>query len=133
MTEIQKSYRKVITAVDGRKGITFEKATTSTEHRIGSAGMAIAVSVLDDGNIEVKHLLKRIPDFTQTEIRTALKNLRQNKYFVFSKKEKLYRVALGDTEEQATDGIVWALLGACANGWLQRANKEDKKAYVEKK
>ena len=120
MTNIQKSYRDVIVAVDGRKGIDFKKATAPTEHRIGSAGMAVAVSVLDDGNIEVNHLVKRIPDFTQTEIRTALKNLRQNKYFVFDKKEKLYRVALGDNEEQATDGIVWALLGACANGWLNR-------------
>lgn len=120
MTNIQKSYREVIVAVDGRKGIDFKKATASTEHRIGSAGMAIAVSVLDDGNIEVKHLTERIPDFTQTEIRTALKNLRKNQYFVFDKKEKLYRVALGDTEEQSTDGVVWALLGACANGWLNR-------------
>ena len=123
MTNIQKSYRDVIVAVDGRKGITFKEATAPTEHRIGSAGMAIAVSVLESGDIRINHLTERIPDFTQTEIRTALSNLRKNGYFVFDRKEKLYRVALGDNETQATDGVVWALLGAVANGWLKRTNK----------
>lgn len=123
MTDIQKTYREIIVAVDGRKGITFDKATAPTEHRLGSAGMAITVSVLDDGNIKVNHLIKRLPDFTQSEIRTALGNLRRNGYFVFDRKDRLYRVALGDDESQATDGIVWALLGAVANGWLKRVNK----------
>ncbi len=124
MTDLQKSYREVIVSVDGRKGITFEKAIEGKDS-ISGAGMAIAVSVLEDGNIKLNHLTKRLPDFRQTSIRTALSNLRKNGYFVFDRKEKLYRVALTSEQDEkdgvsATDGVVWALLGAVSLGFIKR-------------
>ncbi len=120
MTDLQKTYKEVIVAVDGRKGMTFEKIKKEEKHQLGNAGIAIAVSVLNNGDIKINHLTKQIPDFTQTELRTALTNLRKNGYFVFDKKDKRYRVALGDNEQQSTDIVVWALLGAVASGWIER-------------
>lgn len=123
MTELQKTYRDVIIAVDGRKGITFQKA--KEDSGVGCAGIAIAVSVLEDGNIKLTHLKKRLPDFSQSDIRTALTNLRKNGYFAFDRKDKLYRVCLTSEQDEkdgisATDGIIWALLSAVAQGLIVR-------------
>ena len=123
MTDIQKIYKEVIVAVDGRKGITFEKAIKETV--VGNAGIAIAISVLNDGNIKINHLKSRIPDFTQTEIRIALSNLRKGGYFVFDKKDKLYRLSLiseGDRKDGVSEAnsLIWALLCGVAQGWLRR-------------
>jgi hypothetical protein len=124
MTDIQKTYREVIVAVDGQKGMTFDKCIKDTSCRVGDAGLAIAVSVLEDGILKLSHLKNRIPDFTQTEIRMALSNLKKNGYFEYDVKDKLYRVCLDSDGVKPTDTVVWALMATVAQGWLARSNSK---------
>lgn len=59
MTEFQQAYRGMIKELSGKD---WEKDET---WRTGNAGIAIAASVLEDGNTKLSHLKDRIPDFTQ--------------------------------------------------------------------
>ena len=73
MSEIQKTYRDIIKKL----GSDIDDENL----RLANAGIATAIAVLKDGSIRIQDLKKRIPDFTQSEIRIALARLRKNGYF----------------------------------------------------
>lgn len=112
MTEVQTTYQGMIKELSG------ENWEQDKSWREGNAGIAIAVSALDDGKLDLSHLKKRLPDFSQTEIRSALNRLKGNKYFVYDRKEKLHRLSVGgDTSIQET--VFWALLANVAQGYMK--------------
>lgn len=129
MTAIQKSYTEILNSISGKSWKKDESG------KIGSAGIAIVVSVLKDGIIKVNHLKSRLPDFTQTELRVALKNILKSEYLVadplndlmvtgknnrrLKEDEKTYRLSLAK-DEKLEDGIFWALMAAVAQGWIER-------------
>ena len=125
MTDLQKSYREVIVAINsphkGKKP-TFGQAVKDETSRLGNAGVAVAITVMHTGEVKLQRLSKEIPDFTQSEIRISLSRLKKNGFFPYSRKEKRYQLSL-DEGVDIGDGIYWALLGAVANGFIERSSK----------
>ena len=113
--EIQKIYTEVLNEVSGKKW------KTKKEWRIGHAGSAIVCSFLDDGSLKLSGLKDNIPDFSQTEIRMALKRLKENGYFSKNKKGQ-YQLSI-DEGTEVTDVIFWGLLINVANGFIKRTSK----------
>lgn len=111
MTEVQTTYRGMIKEISGKDW------ETDKSWREGNAGVAVAVSVLDDGNLDLSHLRKRLPEFTQTEVRSALSRLKRNGYFKYLRKEKEYRLCVSN-DTSIEDGIFWALLANVAQGYM---------------
>lgn len=132
MTDIQKSYTELLEQISGKDWKKDEKG------KIGSAGISIVCSILEDGIIKINHLKSRLPDFSQTDIRIALKNIMRagylqadplNDLMVIGKNhrplksdEKKYRLVLS-SDEKIENSIFWALMGAVAQGWIERSNK----------
>jgi hypothetical protein len=116
MTEIQKTYREVLKEIAGPK---WKQDSTSMQ---SNAGIAIALSVMDDGLLTIPHLKQRLPDFSQTDIRSALARLRRNGYFM--REEGRYKLVIDKgIEVGGNETIFFALLGAVAQGWIERSNK----------
>lgn len=112
MSKIPSTYNSVLKSVSGKKWKD-DKA-----FRVGHAGAAIVVSFLDNRSLKLSDLVKNLPDFHQSEIRMALKNLKANGYFMKDKDGK-YLLSV-DKGTNLTDGIFWALLVNVAQGFLQR-------------
>ena len=111
---IQKEYKKLITQLAENK----EWQKKDDVYRVGNAGVAITISFLHDRILELRHLKKQIPDFSQSEIRLALKKLKENGYFN-KNKNKEYVLSI-DKGTDLTDIIFWALLVNVVNGFLDR-------------
>ncbi len=116
MTKAQEIYIPLIEDV-GEKG--WKKS--SSAFRVGNAGIAITVSFLTDGRLHLAHLKKQIPDFSQSELRTALKELKQNRYFEKDKKGD-YKLSV-DKDTSIEDTIFWALLANVVNGFIKRVTE----------
>ena len=113
---IQKIYTKVLKEVSGKDW------KTNKTFRIGHAGGAITCSFLENGSLNLSELKKNIPDFSQTEIRIALKRLKENGYFEKNKKGQ-YKLSI-DEGIAITDEIFWGLLINVVNGFINRTTKE---------
>lgn len=118
MTDIQKTYNKLLIEVSGKNWKLQDK-----DWRVGHAGAAIVVSFLENGELKLKTLVENIPDFSQTEIRLALKRLKDNGYFEKKERKDGYGyVLLTDKDVGIESPIFWALLINVANGFIDRTN-----------
>lgn len=118
---IKKTYTDILNEVSGKN---WKKDKT---FRVGHAGVAITVSFLENGSLKLKTLIDNALDFSQTELRIALKALKENGYFEKNKKGE-YRLSVGK-DENLEGQIFWGLLINVAQGYLKRRNTK----YVEKK
>jgi ppGpp synthetase/RelA/SpoT-type nucleotidyltranferase len=113
MTEIQTAYNKLLNQVSGKDW------RKENKYNVGHAGLAIVVSFLHDRSLKLQELIKNIPDFSQTEIRQALKEIKSNGYF---KKEKTGEYILNVDEDDSIESVVWwGLLINVAQGFIRRA------------
>lgn len=116
MTKFQEAYREVIQEVSDTEWDKKDHAW-----RLGNAGVAIGLSVLEDGNAQLTHLKQRIPDFSQTELRMALARLKQNGFLHYEEDDKEYRLVV-DKGTSVEDTLYWSLLANVANGFMERTN-----------
>mgnify|MGYP001558064063 CR=1 FL=1 len=121
MSEIQKNYLALIKAVDGRR-IPIKDILADSKSRLANAGVAVASVVMSIGDIRLQKIKKEIPDFTNSEIRIVLANLRKGKYFV--KVRGRYWLEADKGSKKGTDAVWWGLLGAVAAGWIERSNEK---------
>lgn len=117
MTEVQTTYRELIEELGNKENWQ----NKSDAYRVGNAGIALTVSFLTDGSLNLKHLKEQIPDFSQTELRSALANLKQNKFFTYDRKRKQHILSV-DKDLSIEDGLFWALLSNVANGFINRVD-----------
>lgn len=113
MTEIQKTYTGILNDIAGKDW------KTNDTWRVGSAGVAVAVSILGSGESKLKNITELVPDFSQTEVRTALMRLKKNGY-VSSTEDGKYVLSVG-RDESIADTLFWALLINVANGYMGRS------------
>jgi hypothetical protein len=112
MSKIPSTYNTILKSVSGKKW------KDDKTFRVGHAGAAIVVSFLDNRSLKLSDLVKNLPDFHQSEIRTALKNLKANEYFT-KDKDGQYLLSV-DEGVNLADGIFWGLLINVAQGFIQR-------------
>lgn len=112
MSKIRTAYNEVLTAISGKK---WKEDKT---FRVGNAGVGVVISFLDNRSLKLNDLVKKLPDFSQSEIRTALKNLKDNEYFT-KDKDGQYLLSV-DKDTNLEDAVFWALLANVAQGFIQR-------------
>lgn len=116
MTEVQQTYTGML------KDLSGEEWKQDDTWKVGNAGVAVAVSVLDDGNLQLQHLKERLPDFSQSEIRMAISRLKSNGYFHYDRSAKEYRLVVS-SDTSIEEGVFWAILANVANGFMKVAKQ----------
>lgn len=114
MSQIKKDYSSLLKEVCGRNW------KNEKSYRVGNAGIALTVSFLHNRSLKIQDLVKNVPDFSQTEIKMALKNLMLNKFF---EKDKDNKYVLSVDKDSGLESIIfWALLSNVAQGFIKRVN-----------
>lgn len=78
----------------------------------GNAAVALAATVLQDGRCDLPYVRGATGFYTDT-LRTARQRLSHRLVGTYTD------CKLSATEEEITDGVFWALLGAVGAGWIE--------------
>lgn len=105
MTTVPAAYRPMLDELD-------PDWRDAKRPRYGAAAVAVAVNVLSKGSIKAQCL----PDFSSVERRIAERRLRENGYI---EEDEFGKLALAWESDDIGDGIGWALLMACGEGYIE--------------